>query len=50
MANLPNLTHLNLESNNIKDIKPLANEEGFRNLLVKINLIFLKKILEFKFK
>lgn len=40
MSNLVNLTHLNLESNNIKDIKPLANltnEEGFKNLLVKLS-------------
>jgi len=29
---MPCLLDLSLENNNIKDIKPLANEEGFRNL------------------
>lgn len=32
VANVPCLIELSLENNNIKDIKPLANEEGWKNL------------------
>lgn len=28
------LMHLNLENNAVKDLKPLTNEEGFKNLIV----------------
>lgn len=29
---MPFLIKINLEQNNVKDIKPLANEEGFKSL------------------
>jgi Leucine-rich repeat (LRR) protein len=32
---MPFLIKLNLEANSVKDIKPLANEEAFRNLKVR---------------
>lgn len=44
VANMPNLIELSLENNNIKDLKPLSSEEGFRNLKVLLffkNFIFL---------
>lgn len=31
---MPFLIKLNLEGNSVKDIKPLANEEAFKNLKV----------------
>jgi len=31
---MASLLHLNLENNAVKDLKPLTNDEGFKNLIV----------------
>lgn len=35
---MASLLHLNLENNAVKDLKPLANDEAFKNLIVNFHI------------